>query len=975
MTRRKAIGILWIAFLMAPALTFAQIYIPYYGKNFIHYDNFKWKVYSTEHFDIYFYEAERFALPMVAGVAEEAYQRVKDIMQIDVPFRIPLIFFRNQAEFEQLSYVDISEGTLGVAESARNRMAFTIDVPAEMVRNLITHELTHIFEFAFLFGRLNNPISFQAALPGWVMEGFAQFPVGEWDPMDLMVVRDAALTDRLPYVSSSGLLAPFEQLPFRAPYTIGQATWEFVAEKFGLAGLRNLWYQYKKSSYLGSSDPFLGAFGITTEKFNESFAEYLRDRFSRYRDYETPAEYDRVFELPYPYRQIYSYALTPDGRYAAIQTGNISSLEFDIVLVDRNTGKITNLTKGYTMKFLYLTNERWGDFGGRNVTITPDGSRIAFFARTKKYRSLFIYDNSGRIIDDVYIKLNKTASPQFHADGKHISFVGMSEDNHMDIWVYNLESREMKRLTNDEIYKESPIWIENGKALLYVGRSIGRSSIYKVTYPEGEITTVFEPKDNWYILSPDLSEDGRTLVFSANVDEPLDLVRYDTQSGELVRMTKVMTGNFSTSIRTEGTGQYAYFINYFKGLYHLYRIPLTRQTETLSPPEVREGLSNIIATYSALPSLDINNDKVVNKGFRPFLASQPQLFTGATAGAFAVAGGLTLEDILGDNWLTFYVQRIRGFNTIYASWLDLGQRFQYLLEAYWNDDFFISPIVIPPNVLPSGEGFVALGLVKNSQRGADIVGYYPLDIWRRFDITVGLFRVDQKFDDPFLDNVYKQYQQDQNQVGFLQNGWLLPLTLGYTVETTRFQFFGPLSGYTGRIAVNYSIPFSGNIDSRWTIYGDFRQYLKLDQLSLLAWRVQAFHSGGNIPQLFIFGGGLSFRGFGYRELIGNTGAIVNIELRAPLLPPGPRRHIPTLNAFRFKLFADAGILDLANFFTDQALIVGSQGYNASQGIGSFGAGLTIFFAGLPINFELAWVHNFRSIDSSPHLNFSIGYDF
>ena len=35
-------------------------FVPYFGKNNIHYDNFKWHIYVTDHFEIYYYpEVER----------------------------------------------------------------------------------------------------------------------------------------------------------------------------------------------------------------------------------------------------------------------------------------------------------------------------------------------------------------------------------------------------------------------------------------------------------------------------------------------------------------------------------------------------------------------------------------------------------------------------------------------------------------------------------------------------------------------------------------------------------------------------------------------------------------------------------------------------------------------------------------------------------------------------------------------------
>ena len=43
------------AFAVLPAVASAQTpYVPYYGKNQVRYDNFKWYHYDTDHFTIYF---------------------------------------------------------------------------------------------------------------------------------------------------------------------------------------------------------------------------------------------------------------------------------------------------------------------------------------------------------------------------------------------------------------------------------------------------------------------------------------------------------------------------------------------------------------------------------------------------------------------------------------------------------------------------------------------------------------------------------------------------------------------------------------------------------------------------------------------------------------------------------------------------------------------------------------------------------
>src|SRR5690242_607184 len=45
-------------------------FAPYYGKNQIHYDQFDWHTYKTDHFEIYFYPENEQHLARVASYAE-----------------------------------------------------------------------------------------------------------------------------------------------------------------------------------------------------------------------------------------------------------------------------------------------------------------------------------------------------------------------------------------------------------------------------------------------------------------------------------------------------------------------------------------------------------------------------------------------------------------------------------------------------------------------------------------------------------------------------------------------------------------------------------------------------------------------------------------------------------------------------------------------------------------------------------------
>src|ERR1700674_3111933 len=76
-------------------------FVPYFGKNNIHYDTFDWHIYTTDHFEIYYYPALEHHLERVASYAESAYQKISADLKHDLSFKVPLIIFKTHSEFEQ----------------------------------------------------------------------------------------------------------------------------------------------------------------------------------------------------------------------------------------------------------------------------------------------------------------------------------------------------------------------------------------------------------------------------------------------------------------------------------------------------------------------------------------------------------------------------------------------------------------------------------------------------------------------------------------------------------------------------------------------------------------------------------------------------------------------------------------------------------------------------------------------------------
>src|SRR5262245_54095425 len=144
MSRLLIAGVATLTVLGGARVAAAQTqYIPYFGKNQIRYDTFKWQIYTTDHFEIYFYPEIEPQLEKIAGYAESAYQHVSSELKHDLAFKVPLILFSTASEFYQQNVVPgaAQEGVGTFAEPSRYRIVMPMDEPSALLYGLIVLEL------------------------------------------------------------------------------------------------------------------------------------------------------------------------------------------------------------------------------------------------------------------------------------------------------------------------------------------------------------------------------------------------------------------------------------------------------------------------------------------------------------------------------------------------------------------------------------------------------------------------------------------------------------------------------------------------------------------------------------------------------------------------------------------------------------------------------------------------------------------
>ena len=414
------------------ALAAAQTpFVPYYGKNNIHYDTFNWEIYTTDHFEIYYYPEMKQHLERVAGYAESAYQQISADLKKELPNKIQLILFKTHSEFEQEN-VDPRRGQEGVgafAEPTRLRMVHADRRPARPA--LRPHR-----------PRADAPVRVRHHPAG--ADPPERPAVGERRPVRVRTRPvDADRSDDRPRRRRRRHRAEDDArrrrtatraTPRFIPYNLGHAVFEFIEAKFGKEGIRQFMFALRKSVIGGGEDAYEEALKMKKDEFDQAFERYLKERFKPFRDKERPADYGRDLspnKEKTPFAEAFSIAPSPSGDLIAAMTFNREDREIDIILISSKDGSIVrNLTKGFDKDMGFDHIVQLGErFEMPWMAWSPKGDRLAYFVRTEKERTLIIQNVLTRSIEQrIAMKtVDEPESPSFSPDGKTIAFAGAAQ--------------------------------------------------------------------------------------------------------------------------------------------------------------------------------------------------------------------------------------------------------------------------------------------------------------------------------------------------------------------------------------------------------------------------------------------------------------------------------------------------------------------------------------------------------------------
>lgn len=652
----------------------APLAAQFFGQNKVQYQAFDFRIIQTEHFDVYFYPAERTAALDAARMAERWYARLSRVLHHQFQARKPIILYASQSDFQQTNTGgggEIPEGTVAFTDILKHRLVTPITGSYADFEHVLGHEMVHQFQFdVYSRGRVGGIQTFVNVNPPlWFMEGMAEYlSLGPIDNHTAMWLRDAAVEGHLPTLQELTYNEVF-------PYYFGHAIWAYIGEKWGDEAVGQV---LQASTSAGIEGAFKRILGVSLDELisgwrdavQTTYLPQLADHYRARRIAEpllTNKRSQGTLHL--------APALTPDGRQIAYFSEK-NSFFVDLYLADAETGRVLRRLVKSTLSSNYESLRFINSAG----SFSPDGRYFAIAVKHKDRDDLVILDvKKDEEAQRITVPLNGLTTPTWSPDGKQLVFTGY-DGGLTDLFVVNADGSGLRRLTNDKYADLHPSWGPDGKTIAFSTDRGPQTDFHTLKFGNMRIALyhldngtieVLGHMDDGRNIDPAWAPDGKSLAFVSDRSGISNVFLYDFADGNVYQLTDVYTGvsgitPLSPCLSWAHEADKLAFAYYEEGEYNVYAVdnprslkrqpyqaPATKPANSLlaaerRPPSAAPGSAVAAAAAAPAPSELRGGSSVYRTpaGFRP--SSTPQKGDSSGPGEVTVAALIDSSPALPD---------------------------------------------------------------------------------------------------------------------------------------------------------------------------------------------------------------------------------------------------------------------------------------------------------------------------------------
>ncbi|MCS7205461.1 MAG: hypothetical protein NZ853_07175 [Leptospiraceae bacterium] len=952
-----------------------------------------WRKLESSYVILYFPENYSLLGLKAFHVANQTVAEYSLLFRHNLTHQVIIFLYPSFRDFQSSHIIEfyLPEGVAGYTEPYFERVVLPYNGNEEETFHTLRHELVHSFQFDIV---LNLMESNDFPIPSWFTEGMSEYlSIGTEGGMDEFL-RDLVISNRLP-----DLYSLIDSEIDYSYYKIGQSVMYFIDKKWSKDHIILLFKNMLMTKNLQKS--FYLTFQMDFFDFNILWKEFVYELYRKDVSFSKDIEgrltfrYWSLSRFDNPF--YFKPSLSSDGRYIAYITFDKI---YPVVVIQELKEFVgySELPPKKKIIISYLRDENFEEWQPLTTRLNLDERFIYIPTRSRSKMAIIKYDYLKEKIESVYYLPFDTFWEPFLSKNQKdkIVFTG-SLRGFSDVYLLDLQSKQMEKLTNDFEYEYSPVLSFQEDEVYFVKKEKSIFHVKSINLKTKEIKTLFFLEEEIKsIQSGTINIRGSTkkgIYYIAKKNQKFQLFFYDVEQKKHYKIKEhsrdIQYFDFYQTTKEDSESKLIYTV-VEEGIPEIYLIKDSKRKE-----EAHEiygyNKTNYFEEITFLQKKEKNflpqkqtvvfeepnikpYEYTFYRNFFPFIA---------VSGAFDNRGNSNVV-FLGFGSMADLQKRhqLDAFITYQSRPVILNGEIQYTHRwnrLEWQTGLYsYSGVFVVLNPLDLSLNNILYNpfqrLLTNINSGIYSGFRYYLHGYSSAGIQLDLGRLEQIY----LPRLPEQRPNEDVFKNHLFLRWF------YAYDNAKYTIFGPLDGYA--LVVGYEYPINRNNYYRevYQTFFEFRYYHLFRNFSLFAYRFFVGMLTGKEAKNFPYriGGYATIRGYDFQKFEGQYAFLMNLEYRFTFLE-GASFGFP----FRWNLGLIRGslFLDLGSAFDDyrkfQAFKKGrTYDLKASIGVGLQWLNFLWFLLPVPgAIMKVEWASPYDGVKTLPFSRwqgrFSIGFNF
>ncbi|PZX47496.1 biopolymer transporter Tol [Algoriphagus chordae] len=424
-----------------------------FGKNRIQHQQFEWYFYSSNNFEVYYYDRGGANAKMAIDYLESEFNRITQMIGY-VAYTKPKIYIYNSPEELLQSNINLNKEEYNEeGQTNFNRLLAEISYKGEvdLFKEDLIYGTTKIIIEEMLYGSSVSD-AFQANLtnsfPEWYVDGMALYLAKGWSREMDDYVRHYFQEDKNPKIL---------KLKEKEAALVGQSVWNYIAERYGkryVSSILNL-----SRINRNEENSIANTVGLNYNTFKEDWKKYyltINKQVST--TFKDPNKDAAVAETsPKFIGAINDIKFSPDGLNLAYVINNEG--KYKVQVRELSTGREQTIFAGGTS-----LQDQPANFTSP-IIAWKDSANIAIASFKRGFTTLRLRSIDGSNQDKIFLRnITQILSLDFNSTGKNMVLSAISNGK-SDIYTLNARGAG-RRLTNDSYDELTPVFL-NDSTIIY----------------------------------------------------------------------------------------------------------------------------------------------------------------------------------------------------------------------------------------------------------------------------------------------------------------------------------------------------------------------------------------------------------------------------------------------------------------------------------------------------------------------------